>query len=71
MMVRADAYQIVERFIQRERAMRERVFAGKAEVLAYKLADCDRALTALATLAPIPEAEQPGLFGNGEAQGRA
>lgn len=75
-MVKADAYQVVDRFIRHERSMREQVFAQKPKLLREKLADADRALVALAVLAPTPAeeaaegdvvaaAEQPGLFEGG------
>lgn len=66
-----NAYKVVEQFIRRERAMREHVFARQPKKLEDKLRECDRALEALAALAPIPDAEQPGLFDKDEAQGSA
>lgn len=60
----ARAYQAIRRMITAERAMRERVFYGKASLREQKVAECDRALAALEYLRlsyniPTGEEEQP------------
>lgn len=71
-----DPYTTLKTFITRERAMRQKVFRSKPDLLRQKLADCDRALEALDRLHPHdPSADshqpdqpdQPTLFGDNHA----
>jgi hypothetical protein len=58
-----EAAAIIRTTLNRERAMRERVFANKPHLLAAKLAEIDRASAALDILTPpSTEPARPGLF---------
>lgn len=60
-----QAYAVIKSFITRERAMREKVFRAKPDLLRQKLAECDHALAALESFAPVPvapSAAQSTLF---------